>query len=225
MKYIVNYSKGEEMKYISHLDIQRLVQRAFRRANLPLAYSQGFNPHPLLSFASALAVGYTGEAEWLEMRLTEERDEKEMVDAINKALPIGFSVSEIKRAPDEMKTLTSMTHSARYKVALEFEDMPPIDKLQSDMQTFLDAPIIVNKRTKAGMRDVDLRPKLIRATLRDDGKMLFLHGIHNSDGGLNVELFMQALLLAWDTKAHYKIHRSELYFTGSSLLPRCADEK
>jgi radical SAM-linked protein len=69
MRLVIKYTKEERVKYISHLDFLRLVQRAIRRADIPVAYSQGFNPHPRLSFASALAVGVTSEGEYLDIYL------------------------------------------------------------------------------------------------------------------------------------------------------------
>ena len=69
MKIIAAFEKTKEISYTSHLDVQRTLQRAFRRANLPLAFSKGFNPHPKLSFATALATGYTSAGEWLEVEL------------------------------------------------------------------------------------------------------------------------------------------------------------
>ena len=76
MRLVVKYTKGEKVKYISHLDFMRLVQRALRRAEIPVAYSKGFNPHPRLSFASALAVGTTSDGEYLDIILEKEMDPK-----------------------------------------------------------------------------------------------------------------------------------------------------
>ena len=66
----IKFNRGEEIKFISHLDITRLWERALRRAGVPLAYSQGFSPHPQLSFAVPLAVGMTSEAELLDIFFT-----------------------------------------------------------------------------------------------------------------------------------------------------------
>ena len=71
MRIIVSFYKHEQVMFVSHLDMQRLFQRAFRRADLQLAYSNGFNPHPLLSFATALSVGYTSDCEYFDVMLSE----------------------------------------------------------------------------------------------------------------------------------------------------------
>ena len=83
----MKFSKGEEVKYISHLDLQRTFQRALRRADIQIAYSQGFNPHPKLSFAMALAVGMTSEGEYVDVELAHPIDAKEMKERLNNLYP------------------------------------------------------------------------------------------------------------------------------------------
>ena len=70
MRILLEYTRGERVKYISHLDLMRAMQRAVRRAELSIAFSQGFNPHPIMAFASALPVGTTSEREYMDILLT-----------------------------------------------------------------------------------------------------------------------------------------------------------
>ena len=86
MKLIAAYHKGREVALISHLDIQRTLQRAFRRAGLPLLYSNGFNPHPQMSFATAAATGMTSECEWFEVQLSQELAPEDFLRRANAAL-------------------------------------------------------------------------------------------------------------------------------------------
>ena len=90
MRIVVKYTIGEKVKYISHLDFMRAVQRALRRAEIPVAYSKGFNPHPRLSFASALAVGTTSEGEYLDIVLEREMDPQILCYRMNEKLPEGI---------------------------------------------------------------------------------------------------------------------------------------
>ena len=82
------------MRFVSHLDIQRLLQRAFRRADIPLSYSQGFNPHPQLSFATALSTGYTSDAEWVDVKLDKNMEAGDFLDKVNHVMPEGFALAE-----------------------------------------------------------------------------------------------------------------------------------
>jgi len=210
------------VRFISHLDMQRLLQRTFRRANLPLAYSQGFNPHPLLSFASALAVGYTSDAEWIDIKLAHEADPDELLRSINEALPIGLSVSQVVQATDALPTLTVLTHSARYCVKIESEQ--PIDpaQVQTAIDTLLNGEIVVVKRTKSGYKPVDIRPQLIDLTLTestDKALTLEIVGHVNAEGSLNVELLVNELLRICQLSGSVRVHRTDLYFQGTDLLP------
>ena len=93
MKLIAAYQKGNEIAMISHLDIQRTLQRAFRRAGIPLLYSNGFNPHPQFSFATAAATGMSSSCEWFEVQLSEEMAPEEFVRRANEVMPRGMRVS------------------------------------------------------------------------------------------------------------------------------------
>ena len=86
--YYLTYKRGDSIKYVSHLDFVRVFGRAFRRAELPIAYSEGFNPHPLLTFALPLSVGYTSECELMEFVMEKEME----TEAVT---PRTFSVSKI----------------------------------------------------------------------------------------------------------------------------------
>ena len=83
MLLCLQYSKGEEARFLSHLDLMRAMERALRRARLPLAFSEGYNPHPRVAYASALAVGVTSEGEYLDLELEEDLSAQEVVDALS----------------------------------------------------------------------------------------------------------------------------------------------
>ena len=90
----IRFSRGEEIKYISHLDLLRLWQRALVRADIPLAYSEGFNPHPRMSLAVPLALGVTGEAELMDIFLAKWSSPHSFESAIGRQLPKGNVVTE-----------------------------------------------------------------------------------------------------------------------------------
>jgi radical SAM-linked protein len=87
MRLFVRYAREERVKYISHLDLMRTFQRALRRAHIPVAYSTGFNPHPRLAFASALAVGVTSSDEYMDTILEEPMVPGEFVARMNSVMP------------------------------------------------------------------------------------------------------------------------------------------
>ena len=88
----IKFTKGEEVKFISHRDLMRLFQRAVRRASLPIAYSQGYNPHMKISWGQALKVGQTSEGEFATLHLAEWSKPQEIQDKLNKTLPPGIEI-------------------------------------------------------------------------------------------------------------------------------------
>ena len=90
----IRYTKGEAVKYISHRDLMRAFQRAARRAEIPVAYSQGFNPHMKISWGNALKVGATSEGEFAEIQLEKWIKPQELMERLNRQLPPGLEILE-----------------------------------------------------------------------------------------------------------------------------------
>ena len=101
--YRFKFSKGEGVKFIGHLDVLKAFQRALKRADLPIAYSQGFNPHQLISFASPLSLGYTSEGEYGDFKLTEFVKSEIVMEKLNNALPNDMKAEKIILLKDGVK--------------------------------------------------------------------------------------------------------------------------
>lgn len=211
MRMVVKFSKDNDVRFVSHLDMLRLFQRAFRRAGLPLVYSQGFNPHPLISFATALAVGATSDSEYLDVVLSKKISTQEFKDRVNAVLPLGISVAEAIDAEDSRKSLTTIMRSATYEVNIITEDR--IDGLADAVEKLLSGEIIVTKRTKGGIKDVDIRPMVIAVDVvetKEKNACLHICGILSGEGGLNIDLFMKALYEKMDIIAVHEVRRMQI---------------
>ncbi len=222
MKLIAAYHKGSEIAMISHLDIQRTLQRAFRRAEIPLLYSNGFNPHPQFSFATAAATGMSSECEWFEVQLSEEMSPEEFVRRANEVMPQGMSVSGAFTAPENYGSLSAKLRAAQYRVDLQFETPADHETLAQTLEAMLAGEIIIQKRTKGGIRPVDMRPYILRVSVgqvEGDQAALLVLGKLQADGGLRVDAFIDALLERLDAHAAYEIHRTNMYFAEDGLLP------
>ena len=227
MKLIAAYHKGNEIAMISHLDIQRTLQRAFRRAGIPLLYSNGFNPHPQFSFATAAATGMSSEAEWFEVQLSEEMNPTEFVRRANESMPQGMSVSGAFVAPENFGSLSAKLRAAGYRIDLAFTEAVSEEKLQSTLEEMLLGEIIINKRTKGGIKPVDMRPYILRVSVgqvEGEKTALLVLGKLQADGGLRVDAFIDALLERLDAHAAYEIHRTHMYFAEDGLLPHLPAE-
>ena len=222
MKLIAAYQKGNEIAMISHLDIQRTLQRAFRRAGIPLLYSNGFNPHPQFSFATAAATGMSSECEWFEVQLSEEMAPEEFVRRANEVMPQGMRVSGAFAAPENYGSLSAKLRAAEYRVELQFVEPVSREKLAETLEAMLTGEIIIQKRTKGGIRPVDMRPYILRVSVGqvEGGEIaLLVLGKLQADGGLRVDAFIDALLERLDAHAAYEIHRTNMYFAEDGLLP------
>ncbi len=115
----IRFSRGEEVKYISHLDLMRFWERALRRARVPLAYSEGFTPHPRISLAAPLALGVTSDAEMMDITVTRWVTPHWFTSAISQQLPAGIKVLGVYQTAMVMPSLQSQVRLAEYSVAVE----------------------------------------------------------------------------------------------------------
>ena len=108
--------KGEELRFLSHLDFVQAVERMIRRAEIKMAYSEGFNPHMKISFSSALALGVTAEAEYIDMDILEEDTLESIMERLNRVAPHGLEVLGGKVMPEKVKKMMAICNYAIYEV-------------------------------------------------------------------------------------------------------------
>src|SRR5512146_2790169 len=118
MRARITFTKSGPLRYIGHLDLQTLWERAARRAGLPLAYSHGFHPQPKINFASALPLGYSSRAEVVDMRLQEDVEPVELQRRLTAAMPDGIAVLEVRAVDEAEPALQMQVTAAEYEVAL-----------------------------------------------------------------------------------------------------------
>lgn len=200
----MKYKKGENVRFISHLDFVRAFNRALRRSGLKAAHSGGFNPHPILSVALPLPVGLTSECELLTFKLENEPEPMEVAKMLSAALPDGVSLTSLSLA--DGKRLFSKIAKAAYIV--HPERMPTEDEIKE----FLAMPsIIMDKKTKAGVRAVDIREDIFSIFPRDDYLDMTLSA--GSERNLNPRLCLDAMekYITGLEMGLCKIHRKALF--------------
>jgi radical SAM family uncharacterized protein/radical SAM-linked protein len=122
-RYRATFEKGEDVKYLSHLDLTRALPRAFRRARVRLGYSQGFHPMPLVQYGPALGVGTVGENELLDFDALDELEERDFLERINASLPPGLCFKQLRRLPQSSPSLIKEVNRAEYAIALRSPEM------------------------------------------------------------------------------------------------------
>lgn len=118
-RYRLQYGRDKDLIYVSHLDLMRFWERAFRRARIPLAYTEGFTPHPRISLAAPLAMGISSEAELLDAFLQSFIPPASLSESMKKQMPSGINLGRIWRLPAEAPSLQSQTLFAEYLVNLD----------------------------------------------------------------------------------------------------------
>lgn len=153
MRVRITFTKQGALRYIGHLDLHRLWERAMRRADLPLAYSQGFHPQPKISLAAALPLGFSSRGEVLDVRLNEEVSVEDISSRLKDNLPPDIKVREIKSVDERLPALQTQVLSAAYDVRLT----EPIDgsELKRKVESVMMTESIVRERRG---KSYDLRP-------------------------------------------------------------------
>jgi len=157
----VRFCRGEEVKYITHLDLMRFWERALRRAGVPLAYSEGHTPHPRLSLAAPLAVGVTSSAELMDVILTQRVAPRDFIASVSAQLPAGIEIREVAEVGLGLPSLQSEVRWARYHV--EGPLAGASEKVRSAIDRFLAAESIPWEHK----REKEVRKYDIRALVRE----------------------------------------------------------
>ena len=205
-RYRVHFEKLAGMRFTSHLDLHRTMERTIRRASLPLAYSQGFNPRPRLNLASALPLGYTSEAEIMDIWLEDSIEPEKLLEALLVASPPGLAVKEVSEVDLKAPALQTQVVSSKYKVTPVPKETR--EELLKKIAGVLETEHIIRERRN---KTYDLRP--------------LIEGLHVSEegtGGLCLEMQLanregatgrpDEVCLALDLDpTTFRIHRTRIF--------------
>ena len=195
----VKYKKEDEMIFISHLDLQRLLQRAFRRAKINLSYSEGFNPHPKMSYGNALALGVESQGEYVDIEIEDDIEVKEFLERINEQLPDGIKFVKGQEIDPKTPSLSSIIVYGEYIFNIDLEVPLSKEFVKSRVLNFVKSKeIIVTKKNKKGKKvEVDIRPMIRNFDLvsLDDNRVTFVSTIATgSKANLNINILIPQIL-------------------------------
>lgn len=150
--YVLKYSRDARVKYISHLDFIRTFHRTVRRAGLDMSFSQGYNPHPIMTVAMPLSVGITSSCEYMKIGFDKNYSEDEIKDALNGAFPEGFCIRAVAKTEGKQHDFAKLDR-AEYTVEAEISDG------NFDAEKFISEPELkIMKKSKSGVKESDIRP-------------------------------------------------------------------
>jgi len=160
-KLRLKITKGEELRFISHLDYVRAITRAVRRAKLPAAYSEGFNPHMKVAFASALAVGVTSEAEYMDLDMVDQPAPGGVIARLNAVLPCGIQAQEAGYIGERAAALMAVVDKTDYQIVIPITDVFSPTEAQMSLTRFAEAEKVVYiRQSPKGKRFIDLKQYL-----------------------------------------------------------------
>lgn len=189
MNVRMKFKKHGCMKFIGHLDIMRYFQKAIRRADIDIAYSEGFSPHMIMSFAVPLGVGLTSEGEYVDLQVHSCASSKAAVDALNNVMVEGMEVVSFRVLPETVKNAMASVAAADYFV--KFREGYAPENWEEKFHAFLQKEeMLIVKKTKRSEAEVDLKPMLYKAEIRDGG--IFMQVACGSVNNLKPELVMEA---------------------------------
>ena len=173
------FEKTGNARYISHLDLMRVFQRAFKRAGLPLTHTQGFNPRASVSIALPLSLGVESRCELLDFALEHPVDSEEICEKLNAALIEGVQIREVYQQGDKLKNLALL----QSRVVLEYDRPIPEDSEMQIQELFSRPELIVEKKGKNGITQQDIIPMLRRLLMNKlsdrELEMIALHSCQN----------------------------------------------
>ncbi len=212
MKARIKFRKYGVMKFIGHLDIMRFFQKVMRRADIPIAFSGGYSPHMIMSFANPLGVGVTSDGEYFDIELAEAIDFENAVKQMNEVMVEGIEiVNMVAISDDKKKTGMSIVAAADYLSAVKGNVFP--EGWKEKAKGFLEQQEInIVKKTKKSEKEVNIKPMIYQFEVR--GEQVFMQVATGSVENLKPELVMQAFsrYLGLDPdELTFTHHRLEVY--------------
>lgn len=224
MKVRVKFKKYGSLRFIGHLDVMRFFQKVMRRAQIPIAFTAGYNPHMIMSFASPLGIGLTSEGEYFDIELSEPISSSEAVRRMNEVTAEGIEVVSFRQIAEEKKmTGMAIVAAADYLVGFknETDGAAITEKIITDF--LRQQEIVVLKQSKRSEQEVNIRPLIYRMELTKSG--IYLQLAAGSVENLKPELVMCALYQfagICEASAGLSRHRLEMYADLASETEKAA---
>lgn len=240
----IKFQKYGVMKFIGHLDMMRYFQKAIRRAGIDIAYSGGYSPHQIMSFAAPLGVGVTSDGEYFDIEVNSSRSSLKSLDALNQVMVEGVSILEYRRLPDTARSSMSLVAAADYIVYVKpgyAPDVHSLQELSQQVQQYyeMQPEILITKQTKKSQLEMNLKGLIYEMkglNLKDftlkDGPLpeygLFLKVSTGSSDNVKPELVLEDFCkfcgIAYNP-LKYQVHRLEVYAKSEEIPVKGEQER
>lgn len=218
-KYVITFSKMGTICYISHLDLMKMFKRTFKKADIRLVYSQGFNPHPKMGFAQPLSLGYEGLKELIEFETVEDFEPAQLKDKLAAMMPVGVEILDCARLEGIKKTLAANTVAADYDISIPLNT--PLEMTGDDIRKkYLGQDAIITykkQKKKKELAEVNIKPMIRSISFKVEEDALKVSALldSGSTSNLSPELVINTLIqcLEIDTdRSEVAVTRKEIIF-------------
>lgn len=226
MKIRIKFRKYGVMKYIGHLDIMRYFQKCMRRAKIDIAYSGGFSPHQIMSFAAPLGVGVTSDGEYVDIEVNSSESTETSLKRLNEVMAEGVLVTSYRRLKDTDKKAMSLVAAADYELHIKNGyEVPQVDFEEAYRKFYLESSeILITKQTKKSEKVMDLK-KLVydfQIHYEEDKPVFYLKVCTGSTDNVKPELVLEAFYKSFGVELEplsIQIHRIDVYgWEGGELV-------
>ncbi len=218
IKLRMKFSKHGPIRFLGHLDVMRYVQKAIRRAEIDIKYSEGYSPHQILSFAQPLSVGATTDGDYMDMTLLSCVSPKQVMDDLNNAMNEGIKILSVSELPEKCENAMTSVAAAEYLISFRENKAPEFD-LSKAFKSFMDQKeILAQKKTKSGEKTIDIKPLIYKWEILDNSRIHVLLSA-GSAANLKASLLVECLYRFMDEQpkefaAIY--HRIDTYLSGTN---------
>ena len=181
------------LRFIGHLDVMRYFQKAIRRAGIDIAYSSGFCPHQIMSFAAPLGVGLESNGEYMDIVVNSLTSAKELTDALNAQMADGIRVLEVRLLSDSAGNAMASVAAARYTVAFREEYQPPFLTEPVIADFYGQNEIMVTKKTKKSESTFDMKPYIYACSYNEENNTIDMTVDASSAGNIKPALVVKAI--------------------------------
>jgi radical SAM-linked protein len=190
----------------------RYFQKAIRRANIDIKYSEGFSPHQLLSFAQPLSVGATSDGEYLDMTVNSMKSTQDIMDSLNSVMNEGITIKAVKELPEREEKAMTTSYAAKYRIKFRENSQPSFDWITALMDYLAKDTLPAVKKTKSGEKEIDMKPMILDYTFEDDAfvVLLMMSSKVTLKPALLFEYFFKSLSQEFST-VWLDIHRIDIY--------------
>lgn len=212
MRIRCKFTKLGYVKFVGHLDTVRMFQRAIRVARIPIAYSQGFNPHAKVYFAMPLSVGVGSTGEYIDIITSEDVNVQKVKEDLNHILPEGISILEVSAIEDGTPSLMSLVTTADYKIVFEKGQLTEED-VKGAKEKLNGETLVVLKKGKKKTSEVDIKPliKDIKIEQNEGTVSIYTKVAAGSGSNLSVDLLLKSIFEKEIETLEYSVERLELY--------------